>query len=857
MSTNEEISGWLNKQHEWIREAAHRILKEGGIDDRDIADLVDLVKMAEPKEKVPHSFPTLSGGAGGTIDLRLDSMGPVVGIDALNPRVPLKFGDGNLSVVYGTNGSGKSGYTRIISKACGKPHSVDLKPDVYKGIPTRQECAFNYTTRGIKKNCVWVANAHPVEDLKPVDVFDTECGRIYLEKDTHLSYEPPELTLFSDLVEACKLVDAALSAEQSKLVRKLPEIPVQHANTVAGKAYAALSKDTAPAIVSEMVTWTTADETALQEQRDRLKVADPAAAARKKRAEKAQIDAIRAALQHGINALSDDALDEIRRLKTAAVDKRRMVKEGAQAMGSVAKLDGVASGTWKAMWEAARTYSTSVAYPDLPFPHTEIGARCVLCHQDLNQESRRRLEEFEEFVKGALEAEASAAERALEEGLKRIPSRPTPDAVVPAIQAAGINEELQGAIEFAWTAIDPILTSLQAGEIPAAPPVLGAEITVLPAKLEELATAAQNAADDLDADAKSLDRTQALKAVAELEGKKWVAEQAGAVGAEVDRLKKWAKYEEWKRKTTTTGISRKAGELSEVLITEAYVKRFNDELKKLGAHRIQVELVRTATSYGRSKHGLRLQDVTDEKVRVSEVLSEGERRIVALAAFVADVTGRKTKAPFVFDDPISSLDQIFEEKVISRLVELSKDRQVLVFTHRLSFLGIMNDMASEGLHDVHIRRETWGTGQPGEVPLFGKKPDKALNSLKGERVVKARKAYETDGYESYYPLAKAICSDFRILCERIVETVFLADVVQRHRRAVNTKGKIGNLAKITASDCNLIDELMTKYSCYEHSQSDEAPVDVPEPEEIEKDIDRMVEWHKEFTARTFSVATMK
>ncbi len=87
-------------------------------------------------------------------------------------------------------------------------------------------------------------------------------------------------------------------------------------------------------------------------------------------------------------------------------------------------------------------------------------------------------------------------------------------------------------------------------------------------------------------------------------------------------------------------------------------------------------------------------------------------------------------------------------------------------------------------------RESWGTGEPGTVPLFGKKPDKALNQLKGERVAKAKKVYESDGSDAYYIHAKSICSDFRFLMERIVETVFLADVVQRHRRAVNTMGKI-------------------------------------------------------------------
>jgi wobble nucleotide-excising tRNase len=203
----------------------------------------------------------------------------------------------------------------------------------------------------------------------------------------------------------------------------------------------------------------------------------------------------------------------------------------------------------------------------------------------------------------------------------------------------------------------------------------------------------------------------------------------------------------------------------------------------------------------------------------------------------------------VFDDPVSSLDQSFEEKVITRLIALSEDRQVLVFTHRLSFLGIMNHLAAAKLHQVHIRREPWGTGQPGDVPLFGKSPVAALNKLKNERVAKARKVRETVGYEGYYPLAKAICSDFRVLMERIVEFVFLADVIQRHRRDVHTKGKLGKLVKISSADCELVDEMMTKYSRYEHSQSAEAPVDVPKPAELEADIARVLDWHKDFSGR--------
>ncbi len=58
----------------------------------------------------------------------------------------------------------------------------------------------------------------------------------------------------------------------------------------------------------------------------------------------------------------------------------------------------------------------------------------------------------------------------------------------------------------------------------------------------------------------------------------------------------------------------------------------------------------------------------------------------------------------------------------------------------------------------------------------------------------------------------------RILVERMVEDTLLSKVVCRFRRAVHTQKKIASLAKIKPEDCQLIDEFMTKYSRYEHSQ---------------------------------------
>lgn len=333
-----------------------------------------------------------------------------------------------------------------------------------------------------------------------------------------------------------------------------------------------------------------------------------------------------------------------------------------------------------------------------------------------------------------------------------------------------------------------------------------------------------------------------------MEAKQWIAQQKDAVLAELGRLKQIHQYDIWIKETNTRSITTEAGSASEQLITDAYVSRFNTELKKLGAMGITVKLVKSKNVKGRGKYRIQLRNAKTTN-NPAEILSDGEKRIVSLAAFLADVTGRNTNVPFVFDDPISSLDQEFEEHTIDRLVELGKTRQVIVFTHRLSFLSILTDKIDDSLTTIYIGAKPWGTGEPSEIPIFGKKTKEALNMLKNQRLADLRKKHK-EGSDDCDILTKALCSDFRIVMERIVETVLLADVVQRHRRSINTMGKIQNLAKIKKSDCDLINKMMTKYSCYEHSQSNEAPGQLPTPDDIEKDIEEVLNWHGEFPKRS-------
>ncbi|MDE0092033.1 MAG: hypothetical protein OXN83_01960, partial [Oligoflexia bacterium] len=200
--------------------------------------------------------------------------------------------------------------------------------------------------------------------------------------------------------------------------------------------------------------------------------------------------------------------------------------------------------------------------------------------------------------------------------------------------------------------------------------------------------------------------------------------------------------------------------------------------------------------------------------------------------------------------PISSLDQTFEEAVATRLVKLSNQRQVIIFTHRLSMLGLIEELSKKQNIDINklaVTKEYWGTGEPGDTPLFAKNPKEALNNLI-DKLSEAKKTLEEEGTEKYKIKADSIITNFRIIIERVIESILLGGIVQRYRKNVHTQ-KVKDLNKIKVEDCQLIDGLMTRYSSPLHSQSSETPTQLLEPNELEADFKKLKKWIDEFNKR--------
>lgn len=166
LNIQSEIRTWLYTQQDWLQELADKLLKQGKLSEEDLAIACQSIKSVNgQKVSQNRNFagliqPSLISG-----ELRLCSIGNVHGIENLAPRLPLSFSSGNLTVVYGQNGSGKSSYTRILKKMSGKPRSAMLKSNVFQTAPIEKKCEIEYELEGKRVKCEWHANGMRIVNL--------------------------------------------------------------------------------------------------------------------------------------------------------------------------------------------------------------------------------------------------------------------------------------------------------------------------------------------------------------------------------------------------------------------------------------------------------------------------------------------------------------------------------------------------------------------------------------------------------------------------------------------------------------------------------------------------------------------
>lgn len=333
----------------------------------------------------------------------------------------------------------------------------------------------------------------------------------------------------------------------------------------------------------------------------------------------------------------------------------------------------------------------------------------------------------------------------------------------------------------------------------------------------------------------------------ELQYRFWVYNQISMIETIISNAKKKSELNSVKAMVKTNKITTETNVLSEALITDEYIARFSKELKRL-APLLKVKLEKVQSTKGKSPYKVVLDTPDKARKTPQDVLSEGEQRIVALAAFFADATGRNEATPIVIDDPISSLDYNYEEAATARIIELAKERQVIVFTHRISLLVGLSERSEEAgvpFVERHIRGTLNGKGVSDFEETYHGKITTQLKGLQ-ERI-KDTKKMDIYSHE-YVDSCSRISQQLRICVERSVEDILFQQMVKRFSRRIMT-GKLLKMDRITKDDCAIIDSMMTKYSFSEHSQPEDSGCITMNLDDVIQDIDKFIRWIKEYNKK--------
>ncbi|TIV73695.1 MAG: hypothetical protein E5V93_17805, partial [Mesorhizobium sp.] len=173
---------WADKQPDWIRDALRRHAARPGfnLEQEDKAGVTARVRhvggfTADLPECSPLSAEHLRANSSNEPRAVLCSLGPVKHLNRLAEEQQLRFATDGITIIYGDNGSGKSGYCRIAKKLCRSLTADDLLGNVFEiGTKPPAEVLVRFLEEGATEPTpiTWKDGTLPPASIARISVFD-------------------------------------------------------------------------------------------------------------------------------------------------------------------------------------------------------------------------------------------------------------------------------------------------------------------------------------------------------------------------------------------------------------------------------------------------------------------------------------------------------------------------------------------------------------------------------------------------------------------------------------------------------------------------------------------------------------
>lgn len=766
------LAEWANSNDEWVRLLVSEIIASG----RPVGEAtVDHAYKLFREEKA-FDGRTLPAVGELSTEARQDETAPplsvvrlseVCGVNALVAGEVIEPHEG-LTILYGENGTGKTGYSRIFKALADSRTADDILGNIGEEEKEDQAAKIEYRVGDKGETLMW-GGERAVPPFTRMSIFDSPSVTTHVDEDLDYVYVPAALALFKHVISAIQSVAARidgainnLGAGGSTLLSRFPKnssvYPLIETLGASTDLEGLKAKASTDSNVAETLDGLRQAVAALQ---SNTLTAQITVRKREQRVLEQVLQAAEILVGFDVNAYNQT----LQKRTHLAGDYNAFRKE----LFAAADLPADPEQTWDAFIAAGEEYRQHLV--EL---YSHDADRCLYCRQALTEPARDLLAKYSTYLEDKISSDIRETDSALSAFKRSVATIPT--------------RELSGFVaEFATREDNPsflpVIEAIEAARVAIADAIesdhpIDLDLSSVSAHKSAVEAALSKAKRDVNAlEEQSQNRTTALAEkrveLAELEAgaeltRSWAAIQAQVKNSkEADRLK-LLRSALPKLSRSVTDLSKSA---SDQLINQSFDALFLEECDALRAPLLKLQFV------GREGKAQR-RKVLSGRHKPSKVLSEGEQKVLALADFLAEARLAGITAPIIFDDPVSSLDHRRINEVARRIAKLADDNQVIVFTHDI-FLATTLLALFEKSKRCSYFQVTDEDGKGKVTRATGPRWD-SLGSIKGKINSAVQAAKQQEG-EARDALVRTGYDWIRSWCEVFTETELLRGVTQRYQ----------------------------------------------------------------------------
>ena len=213
----DEIVKWVKKQPYWLQIIANSIFKGDKLDSKSLDKIYILFKQEFRLEQKPLVKSNLDFLISKVLNENIikgkwESISNVKGVNALKEGESLHIGK-QVTLVYGENGSGKSGYIRLLNNAFVSRGDKNILANIFVDNPVKPSA--NFIFKDDKDTVITLSYPEHRNNylFNTVSIFDTTSAIHDLTKETELAFVPMEFNFFDEFIQAFLDIKSKLTDE--------------------------------------------------------------------------------------------------------------------------------------------------------------------------------------------------------------------------------------------------------------------------------------------------------------------------------------------------------------------------------------------------------------------------------------------------------------------------------------------------------------------------------------------------------------------------------------------------------------------------------------------------------------------